>query len=46
MTGKAAGHLPDESGTQADLSTPDSLEVAPGWEHQKLEGWVPALASR
>jgi len=45
MTGKAAGHLPDESGTQADLSTPDSLEVAPGWEHQKLEGWVPALAT-
>ena len=45
MTGKAAGHLPDESGTQADLFTPDSLEVAPGWEHQKLEGWVPALAT-
>jgi len=45
MTGKAAGHLPDESGTQADLSTPDSREVAPGWEHQKLEGWVPALAT-
>lgn len=24
---------------------PDALEVAPGTAHQKLEGWVPALAS-
>ena len=24
---------------------PDALEVSPGWEHEKLEGWVPALAS-
>jgi hypothetical protein len=23
----------------------DSLEVAPGFKHEKLEGWVPALAS-
>ena len=23
----------------------DALEVSPGWEHEKLEGWVPALAS-
>src|SRR5215475_9469218 len=24
---------------------PDSLEVAPGFAHEKLEGWVPELAS-
>jgi len=24
---------------------PDSLELAPGTEHQKFEGWVPPLAS-
>jgi hypothetical protein len=24
---------------------PDSLEVAPGTAHERLEGWVPALAS-
>jgi len=24
---------------------PDALEVAPGFEHEKLEGWVPGLAS-
>ena len=39
MTGKAAGHVHPEP-------TPaDALEVSPGWEHEKLEGWVPALAS-
>ena len=26
-------------------ASPDTLEVSPGWEHEKLEGWVPALAS-
>ncbi len=33
--------LPD-----ADLSTrnPDSLEIVPGFAHEKLEGWVPELA--
>src|SRR5215470_11756948 len=24
---------------------PDVLEVAPGTQHEKLEGWIPALAS-
>ena len=37
MTGKEAGHT-----NQAD---PENLEVAEGWSHEKLEGWVPALAS-
>jgi hypothetical protein len=37
MTGKEAGH--------AQSADPESLEVAQGWSHEKLEGWVPALAS-
>src|ERR1700753_3172848 len=27
------------------IQNPDALEVAPGFKHEKLEGWVPALAS-
>ncbi len=45
MTGKAAGHVPHEIADHPDASTPDALEVAPGWEHEKLEGWVPGLAT-
>ena len=49
MTGKAAGHVPHESSAEPESSssalTADALEVSPGWEHEKLEGWVPALAS-
>ena len=26
------------------VANPDALEVAPGFEHEKLEGWVPQLA--
>ena len=47
MTGKAAGHVSHET-EQESLSAPlaaDALEVSPGWQHEKLEGWVPALAS-
>lgn len=36
MTGKEAGH--------AQAADPESLEVAQGWSHDKLEGWVPSLA--
>ncbi len=43
MTGKAAGHVHPEA--EARSSSPDALEVSPGWEHEKLEGWVPGLAS-
>ena len=43
MTGKAAGHVHPEAEPQA--SSADALEVVPGWEHEKLEGWVPALAT-
>src|SRR5262249_10574768 len=35
-TGKEAGH--------AHQVDPESLEVAQGWSHDKLEGWVPSLA--
>jgi hypothetical protein len=38
MTGKAAGHTPAEA-------APDALEVAPGWDREKLEGWIPELAN-
>jgi hypothetical protein len=38
VSGREAGHQPQE---QAD---PDSLEVAPGAQREKLEGWVPELA--
>jgi hypothetical protein len=40
VTGKAAGHVHPEA-----PASPDALEVSPGWEHEKLEGWVPTLAS-
>ena len=28
-----------------NLANPDALEVAPGTTHQRLEGWIPELAS-
>jgi hypothetical protein len=45
MTGKAAGHVPQDSAAEADSSNPDQLEVVPGWGHERLEGWIPELAS-
>jgi hypothetical protein len=48
VTGKEAGHVHPETGSTApappNSSNPDALEVAPGWGHEKLEGWVPQLA--
>ena len=38
MTGKAAGHTPADA-------APDVLEVVPGWDREKLEGWIPSLAN-
>lgn len=29
----------------AALTNPDTLEVAPGTQHQNLEGWIPEMAS-
>jgi hypothetical protein len=47
VTGKAAGHVSHESApdTPSAALAADALEVSPGWQHEKLEGWVPALAS-
>jgi len=49
MTGKESGHI-DHASAQAtpphaNAINPDALEVAPGNEHENLEGWIPALAS-
>ena len=38
MSGREAGHVP------AVVGDPDSMEVAPGTAHEKVEGSVPALA--
>jgi hypothetical protein len=49
MTGREAGHAHLESAGmtsgQPGSSNADSLEVVPGWGHEKLEGWLPELAS-
>ena len=39
MSGRESGHMPAHS------LNPDSLEVAPGTAHEKLEGSVPSLAN-
>jgi hypothetical protein len=49
MTGKEAGHI-DHASAQAtpphvNVANPDALEVAPGTVHEKLEGWIPQLAT-
>ena len=44
MTGKQSGHI-EQHPPHANTPNPDSLEVAPGTEHEQLEGWIPALAS-
>jgi hypothetical protein len=52
MTGKEAGHIDHAAagaaphvGAGAAAANPDALEVAPGTAHERLEGWIPALAS-
>ena len=44
MTGKEAGHI-EQHPPHAKTLNPDALEVAPGTEHEQLEGWIPPLAS-
>lgn len=29
----------------AEISNPDQLEIVPGFQHERLQGWVPELAS-
>ena len=49
MTGKEGGHIDhasaDATPPHANATNPDSLEVAPGTAHERLEGWIPELAS-
>jgi len=49
MTGKEAGHIDHASAEatppHANAGNPDALEVAPGTIHEKLEGWIPQLAT-
>ena len=42
MTGKEAGHQDQHP---PHVQNPDALEVAPGVEHEKLEGWIPTVAN-
>ncbi len=32
-----------DQNARPSLADPDSLEVAPGFQHQQLQGWIPAL---
>jgi hypothetical protein len=49
MTGKEGGHIDHASAAatppHANAINPDALEVAPGTAHERLEGWIPELAS-
>ena len=31
--------------TETTNANPDELEVVPGFSHEKLQGWIPAVAS-
>ena len=42
MTGKEAGHTDQHP---PHIQNPDALEVAPGVQHENLEGWIPSVAS-
>lgn len=47
MTGKESGHIDHEAAQAVPHAAlnPDALEVAPGTEHEQLEGWIPTLAN-
>ena len=49
MTGKEGGHVDHAAAGAApphvNVMNPDTLEVAPGTTHERLEGWIPELAS-
>ncbi len=44
MSGSANGRQAPEN-IELIAQDPDSLEIVPGFAHEKLEGWVPELAS-
>jgi hypothetical protein len=37
--------MSNPSSAQVDVAKTDQLEVVPGFKHEKLEGWIPELAS-
>ena len=41
MSGRESGR----EAHSAETTNPDALEVVAGFQHQKLEGWVPDLAT-
>jgi hypothetical protein len=43
LSGRESGRTPP--GSQPGLTGPDLLEVAPGAAREKLEGWIPELAT-
>jgi hypothetical protein len=45
MTGKESGHIDHEAAQAVPHVNPDTLEVAPGTAHERLEGWIPQLAT-
>ena len=45
MTGKESGHIDHEAAQAVPHANPDTLEIAPGTTHEKLEGWIPQLAT-
>src|SRR5579872_6430070 len=48
MTGKEGGHVDHaaaDAPPHAQAVNPEALEVAPGTAHERLEGWIPELAS-
>jgi hypothetical protein len=45
MTGKESGHFDHEAAQAVPHTNPDALELAPGTVHEKLEGWIPPLAT-
>ena len=45
MTGKESGHINHEAAQAVHHANPDTLEIAPGTAHEKLEGWIPQLAT-
>jgi len=45
MTGKESGHINHEAAQAVPHANPDTLEIAPGTAHEKLEGWIPQLAT-
>jgi hypothetical protein len=44
MTGRAGTNSGSTALNDEIKKSPDSLEVVPGFSHEKLEGWIPNLA--